>query len=172
MASNPERRVFLRVVGAAAASWACGGCASESRGSGGGGAGGSSTTNSVSSSAASGDPDAGCVGVGVSVGDPAAFASAGIHFVPGTSVLIGRDSGGVYALSSICTHRSCNMNFEGQLTSSGVECRCHGSVFGADGHVVEGPAFSPLAAFPVSVACGQLWVDTSQTVSTTQRLMV
>jgi Rieske Fe-S protein len=168
---TPERRVFLRVLGAAAATWASSACGGETTGgttsghassSGAGGAGGSGGMGGAG----------GSCGVGTSVGDASLFANSGIHQVAETSVLICRDSGGIYALSSICTHRGCNMNFDGALIFGGIRCTCHGSEFGLAGQVLQGPAFSPLVAFAVTLSCGQLWVDTSQVVPASQRLVV
>jgi Rieske Fe-S protein len=44
-------------------------------------------------------------------------------------------------LSNKCTHRGCILNFN---SSSGFECRCHGSGFDLHGNVTRGPAVRPL----------------------------
>ncbi len=169
---TPERRVFLRVLGAAAATWASSACGGETTagttsGHGGaGGAGGAPGTGGMGGAGGS------CSAAGTAVGDASLFANQGIHQVPETSVLIGRDAGGVYALTSVCTHRGCNMNFDGQLVIGGIRCNCHGSEFGFTGQVIQGPAFSPLVAFAVTLSCGQLFVDTTQVVPISQRLAV
>jgi Rieske Fe-S protein len=175
--ADRDRRTFLRVVGAGACAFAAGGCAADTSGShsssGDGGAGttGPVTSSSSSSSSASGTGGS-CPGGPVNVGPVSAYTQPGLYLEFGTSVIVGLDAGGFYALSSICTHRGCDMNFDGTIVNGEVECLCHGSVFAADGSVARGPAFSPLPAFAMTVECGTLYVDTSQIVSNTQRLQV
>jgi nitrite reductase/ring-hydroxylating ferredoxin subunit len=61
----------------------------------------------------------------------------GEPFVPrGRSTAIFRDSGGVYAISTICTHLGCVIRADAE----GFHCPCHGSEFGPSGKVVKGPA--------------------------------
>lgn len=59
---------------------------------------------------------------------------------PGRSVAVYRDTEGVYAISTICTHLGCVVKPNAQ----GFECPCHGSGFKKDGTVVKGPAPKPL----------------------------
>src|ERR1700685_3619435 len=94
---TPERRVFLRVLGAAAATLAtsaCGGQSTSGTTSGQGGGGGAGGNGGM------GGTGGACNESGVSAGDLSLFANTGLHQVPESSVLIGRDSGGIYALSS------------------------------------------------------------------------
>lgn len=62
-------------------------------------------------------------------------------------VVVVHTAPGCYAaLWRICTHGDCAV---GWRPSEGLlECPCHGSRFGLDGHVLQGPATRPLAAFP------------------------
>ena len=54
-----------------------------------------------------------------------------------------RDHGGVlHAVSAVCTHLRCNVRWNAAETS--WDCPCHGSRFGVDGEVLEGPAVRPL----------------------------
>jgi nitrite reductase/ring-hydroxylating ferredoxin subunit len=54
-----------------------------------------------------------------------------------------RDSDGeLHAVSLRCTHLGCLLRFNAAETS--WDCPCHGSRFDVDGHVLEGPAVSPL----------------------------
>ena len=46
------------------------------------------------------------------------------------------------ALSLICTHQGCDAAVS---SPNLIECPCHGSQFGNDGHVIRGPAQLPLA---------------------------
>lgn len=57
------------------------------------------------------------------------------------------DAAGVVALSSLCTHQGCTVDW----AESEFACPCHGSKFGADGEVLEGPASAPLTTFEAMV---------------------
>lgn len=86
---------------------------------------------------------------------------AGTAFVPpGRSVAVFRDSAGVHAVSTVCTHLGCIV----KPTAAGFECPCHGSRFTADGAVTGGPAPAPLPWLEVTVAGGAVVVDESTTV--------
>jgi nitrite reductase/ring-hydroxylating ferredoxin subunit len=50
------------------------------------------------------------------------------------------DAGGIYALTSICTHRGCSVRWRGE----GFVCPCHGSAYDRQGAVTQGPARLPL----------------------------
>lgn len=52
------------------------------------------------------------------------------------------------ALSAICTHRNCHVD---PAPDRSFICRCHGSEFDPDGHVLTGPAKRDLPAFATSV---------------------
>ncbi|MGQ0625584.1 MAG: FAD-dependent oxidoreductase [Sporichthyaceae bacterium] len=52
-------------------------------------------------------------------------------------------TGTLHAVSNRCTHLGCLLRFNGAETS--WDCPCHGSRFGVDGEVLEGPAVHPLA---------------------------
>jgi Rieske Fe-S protein len=51
-------------------------------------------------------------------------------------------TGEVHAVSARCTHLGCFVNFNQAETA--WECPCHGSRFGVDGSVLQGPANRPL----------------------------
>jgi Rieske Fe-S protein len=83
---------------------------------------------------------------------------------------VGRDAGGLYAMSSIFTHLGCDM---GSFTApTGPYCGCHGGQFDANGNVVYGPARSALPHYPVSVdsATGAVTVDGTQVVAQSARV--
>jgi Rieske Fe-S protein len=113
------------------------------------------------------------------VGAPTLYPANGLYKVtnPEATVLIGRDAGGLYALSSFCTHQCCDLDqcFHGirygTLLPNGIQCNCHGSVFAFDGTVISGPAALPLAPYLLTLAGdGNLYVDTTQVVARTKRI--
>jgi glycine/D-amino acid oxidase-like deaminating enzyme/nitrite reductase/ring-hydroxylating ferredoxin subunit len=52
------------------------------------------------------------------------------------------DAGSVHAVSARCTHLGCIVSWNGAERS--WDCPCHGSRFGVDGGVLQGPAVKPL----------------------------
>lgn len=52
------------------------------------------------------------------------------------------DQGELHAVSAVCTHLGCIVAFNNAERT--WECPCHGSRFGVDGEVVQGPALRPL----------------------------
>ncbi|MFJ2932688.1 FAD-dependent oxidoreductase [Streptomyces sp. NPDC087219] len=52
------------------------------------------------------------------------------------------DRGGLHAVSAVCTHLGCVVAFNNAERT--WECPCHGSRFGVDGEILQGPALSPL----------------------------
>ncbi len=71
--------------------------------------------------------------------------SATVARVEGHPVAAFRDDdGALHAVSAVCTHLGCIVNFNAAERS--WDCPCHGSRFGTDGRVLEGPAVDDLAA--------------------------
>jgi len=66
-----------------------------------------------------------------------------------TIMVIRTSQADVVAVSAICTHAGCSMNFNKQTQQ--LDCPCHGSVFGEDGSVIHGPASRPLAVYTASL---------------------
>ena len=59
-------------------------------------------------------------------------------------VALYRDQDGVlHAISSVCTHRGCDVGWNDQ--DKVWDCPCHGSRYAPDGEVIHGPAVKPLA---------------------------
>src|SRR2546427_13004543 len=77
----------------------------------------------------------------IPAGNKAAVALDTLTRVSGSAVAIGRDSGGIYAMSLVCTHQGCNI---AQSGGSGgfnlIHCGCHRSRVGGQGQVTRGPA--------------------------------
>jgi len=72
-----------------------------------------------------------------------------------------RDDGGMYALSTTCTHLGCTPNW--LAAEQKFKCPCHGSGFYITGINFEGPAPRPLERFRISLAeDGQVLVDKNQ----------
>ena len=66
-------------------------------------------------------------------------------------VVVTQPTAGTYkAFTAVCTHQGCLV---ASVANGAISCACHGSAFSAtDGSVKTGPASSPLAAVPVTVA--------------------
>jgi glycine/D-amino acid oxidase-like deaminating enzyme/nitrite reductase/ring-hydroxylating ferredoxin subunit len=57
------------------------------------------------------------------------------------------DDGSLHAVSATCTHLGCTVAFNDVERS--WDCPCHGSRFGTDGSVLQGPAVEPLKPAPL-----------------------
>jgi Rieske Fe-S protein len=68
--------------------------------------------------------------------------------INGDVVVTQPSAGSFVGLSSACTHAGCKV---ANVSGGTINCACHGSKFGLDGSVVNGPATRPLAAKPVRV---------------------
>ncbi|MBL8209293.1 MAG: Rieske 2Fe-2S domain-containing protein [Bryobacterales bacterium] len=79
---------------------------------------------------------------------------------PGRAVAVFKDTDGVYAVSTICTHLGCVV----KPNAEGFECPCHGSKFAVNGDVKKGPAPRPLPWLKVTNNGGQLTIDEGTTV--------
>jgi len=89
------------------------------------------------------------------------------------AVCIGRDAGGIYAMTLTCTHAGCDIGETGTVSPEGLLCGCHESEFDPNGNVVRGPATKPLDHFDVSAdASGNLTIHGGEIVTASQRLRV
>lgn len=85
-------------------------------------------------------------------------------------LFLGLDAGGVYAMTSVCTHKSCDMIERGTvLMGGGRQCTCHNSRFDVNGAVLMGPATSPLSHFHVEIVETTVFVDKTMTVDSSFR---
>jgi cytochrome b6-f complex iron-sulfur subunit len=73
---------------------------------------------------------------------------------PGRSVALYRDAGGIFAISTVCTHLGCIV----KPAEDGFHCPCHGSRFAPDGSVVRGPAPKSLPWLEVREVAGGTYV--------------
>jgi cytochrome b6-f complex iron-sulfur subunit len=93
-------------------------------------------------------------------GFPSEFAVGAVdeRFKASYGVWIVRETGGFYALSTVCTHLGCTPNW--LPADEKFKCPCHGSGFQATGVNFEGPAPRPLERFKITLAeDGQILVD-------------
>lgn len=66
----------------------------------------------------------------------------------GAPIIVYRQTPTVYqAHSMVCTHAGCPLD---PPSGSTMFCQCHGSMFNLTGGVVQGPAQSPLRAYPTT----------------------
>jgi Rieske Fe-S protein len=78
-----------------------------------------------------------------------------------------RDAGGLYALSSYCTHSGCSV----QQSGSGFYCPCHGATFAFDGSKPTYPARRSLPHYALCIdGSGHIQVDYNTTVAATVRV--
>lgn len=79
-----------------------------------------------------------------------------------SGAFISRTSDGLIALSPVCTHQGCTPRYAS--STNDFACLCHGARFAADGSVVRGPARSPLAAYPLQLKNGHVFVNTNKVI--------
>lgn len=86
---------------------------------------------------------------------------------------VGRDAGGLYAMSSICKHQSCDIANGGKILVGPppkLQCGCHGSEYDANGTVINPPSTTNLDHVALSVAAdGTISVNTATVVPATTR---
>ena len=70
-----------------------------------------------------------------------------------------RTEGGFLAISSVCTHLHCIVNWNAVIKE--FECPCHGAKFNQFGEVVAGPPPRPLDLYKLKIVAGNLVIDTA-----------
>jgi len=68
-----------------------------------------------------------------------------------------RTEGGFLAISAICTHLHCIVNWNEMLKK--FECPCHGAKFNQNGVVLEGPPPRPLDLYKLQIVAENVVVD-------------
>ena len=82
------------------------------------------------------------------------------RFKASHAIWVIRDTEGIYALSTVCTHLGCTPNW--LSTDNKFKCPCHGSGFRKTGINFEGPAPRPLERYRIFLAeDGNIIVDKS-----------
>ena len=75
--------------------------------------------------------------------------------LPITIVLRRLDGQNLTALSTVCTHKGCEV----RVLPDAFECPCHGSSYHLDGTVEEGPASQPLQRFAVRETAEAIFIQ-------------
>jgi Rieske Fe-S protein len=108
----------------------------------------------------------------VAAGPASAIVVGTLRALPDAPVAVGRDQGGIYAFSLICTHAGCDIR-AGVVSASEIKCPCHGSRYDIHGNVVAPPATRPLPHLSVTADVqGNLTVHRDQTVDPSTRLSI
>lgn len=68
-----------------------------------------------------------------------------------------RTERGFLAISSVCTHLHCIVNWNAVIKE--FECPCHGAKFNQNGEVLEGPPPRPLDLYKLQIVAGNVVVD-------------
>jgi len=97
------------------------------------------------------------------LGPPEDFPPGTARAYEGSNLFIFSDSGGIYAISAVCTHLGCIVS---RTDGAGFECPCHGSRFDATGRPTAGPAPRGLEWLEIRQAPnGFLYADATATVA-------
>ena len=92
-----------------------------------------------------------------------AFTEGATTYVEEHKIFILREKESLRCLSAICTHLGCTVSWDEM--SGRFLCPCHGSIFGQDGNVLDGPAPRPLEWVKVALTGdGKILVDKGQIV--------
>lgn len=78
------------------------------------------------------------------------------EFAGSSAVLVRKRGGDLVALSAVCTHLGCIVQWE--MGKQDFLCPCHGGHYSADGVVTAGPPPKPLKKLPFTVAGGNITV--------------
>jgi cytochrome b6-f complex iron-sulfur subunit len=76
------------------------------------------------------------------------------EFAGSSAVLVRTGQGELIALSAVCTHLGCIVQWE--KTKQDFLCPCHGGHYRADGTVISGPPPKPLPKLPFTVENGNI----------------
>jgi cytochrome b6-f complex iron-sulfur subunit len=110
------------------------------------------------------------------IGMLAAIQPNSVTFDAEHRLIVFRDKQGYfYALSSVCTHLGCILEWkESGITGHPegvIACPCHGSVFNKTGDVIRGPAPRPLDRFKMYLEDEKVIVDMTETVGEEEMIL-
>jgi len=74
----------------------------------------------------------------------------------GPILLVRLEENRFVALSAICTHKRCILDWDEEAKV--IVCPCHRATFDISGNVISGPAPSPLSRYRVSVRAGKVYI--------------
>lgn len=116
---------------------------------------GSSMPTATSSSCGTGE----CIDLSDAANQPLTTAGGAMLIdMAGDTVMVVRVSDSqVVALSAICTHAGCAMDYVAGRKL--LDCSCHGSQFAIDGGVLRGPAVRALRVYNVTLANNRIMVS-------------
>jgi cytochrome b6-f complex iron-sulfur subunit len=86
----------------------------------------------------------------VIAGTPDDFPPGSTTYVSQARAWVENDQGTLRALDAVCTHMGCIVQ-ERKTAVPGFQCPCHGSEYGEDGSVEQGPAERPLRPLHIEV---------------------
>ncbi|CAH2031048.1 QcrA and Rieske domain-containing protein [Trichlorobacter ammonificans] len=79
-----------------------------------------------------------------------------LEFAGSAAVVVRTKNGDLIALSAVCTHLGCIVQWE--KDKQGFVCPCHAGYYTANGDVISGPPPRPLKKLPVRIADGVITV--------------
>ena len=112
-------------------------------------------------------PGPACSGSTVDVGSAASFQLNTATYFSSGSFFVVRDSAGLYALSSACTHEGVTVRAQ----NGEFYCPAHGAHFSLNGDPISGPVFRGLPHYAVCyLPSGHLAINRSQVVAADTRV--
>ncbi len=71
-------------------------------------------------------------------------------------LLILSSDGTYHALSAVCTHLNCTVQYRPERRD--IWCACHNGTYSVDGHNISGPPPKPLEEYQVAIKSDQIFV--------------
>jgi len=109
----------------------------------------------------------------VAAGNVADVRVGSLQAVGSETVLLGRDAGGLYAMTGVCTHMGQLVSVITVGSTTLLHCYGHGSEFSMNGAVTIGPATRPLEHFRVDLGSdGNITIQADELVTPDARTQV